>query len=85
MVVADGETPGSVLLDPAEVLGDALAERLGAIRLIRSYGATDLEGDRLFPPWNRDEFELLSAQPARTAGGVDFRFARYQRRRAVTR
>ena len=28
MVVADGETLGGILLDPAEVFGDALADRL---------------------------------------------------------
>jgi dihydrofolate reductase len=39
-----------------------------------------LEGDRHFPPWDRNQFELVSAEPARTDDGVNFRFARYRRR-----
>lgn len=40
----------------------------------------DLEGDRLFPAWDRGAFEPVSQQAGRSAGGIGFRFVRYVRR-----
>ncbi len=41
----------------------------------------ELEGDRFFPDWDRADYELVSQQPAITAAGVAYRFARYRRKR----
>jgi dihydrofolate reductase len=69
-----------IVIGGSEIYAQALP--LASTLLLTEVDA-DLDGDRLFPAWNRNDFELVSAQPARTADGVDFRFARYQRRRAA--
>ncbi|HLL12043.1 MAG TPA: dihydrofolate reductase [Rubrivivax sp.] len=65
------------IIGGGEIYGQALPL---ATELLLTEIDAELEGDRLFPEWDADQFELVSATPARTADGIDFRFARYRRR-----
>lgn len=69
----------ALVIGGSEIYAQALP--LASALLLTEVDA-DLDGDRFFPTWDRNDFDLLSAQPARTADGVDFRFAHYRRRRA---
>jgi dihydrofolate reductase len=41
----------------------------------------DVEGDTLFPEWDRDAFEEVSREPHVSADGTPFAFVSYRRRR----
>ena len=65
------------IIGGSEIYAQALPQ---ASELLLTEVDADLEGDRHFPAWDPGQFELVSAEPARTAAGVAFRFARYRRR-----
>ncbi len=69
--------PRASVIGGGEIFAQALPL---ADELVLTEIDADLEGDRFFPPWDRDAFELVSQQPERTADGVDYRFSVYRRR-----
>jgi dihydrofolate reductase len=61
----------------AEVYALALPH---AHELVLTEIGLDMPADAFFPPWSRDDFELVDAQAHLSAAGVPFRFATYRRK-----
>lgn len=66
------DAPTLFVIGGAEVFAQALPR---ADELVLTEVDAQLDGDVFFPPWDRDAFDLVAAQPM-----AGFRFATYRRR-----
>jgi dihydrofolate reductase len=72
------DVPRVFVIGGGEVYAQALPH---ADELMLTEVDAALDGDRHFPAWERDGFDLVEAQPATAADGTPMRFTRWRRRR----